>query len=130
MSNISVKGQLKILLVEDNKDFREILESDLSSAGYEVLSAVDGVSAREALEAEEVDIILCDWKMPVISGLDLLGYVRQRFNTPFVLMTGFSDFIEQSDVYASGAAVFLPKPFHRADLLAALNKALTRDGNS
>lgn len=114
----------RILIVEDDYDFRDVLTDYLVDAGYEVETTDNGLSARKLLEQYAFDVVLSDWRMPGFGGLDLLCYVQQHLNTPFILMTGFGDFIEQRDVYDSGAVAFLPKPFDRRELILTLETVL------
>jgi len=66
-----------VLVVEDNPDARDIFVSTLSSHGYEVCEASDGVEALEKLEAAHVDLILTDLRMPRIDGITLASAVRK-----------------------------------------------------
>jgi DNA-binding response OmpR family regulator len=120
---------LKVLVVEDNQELGDALERDLVEAGFEVNCVNSGIEARDLLQTEEFDLVLCDWRLPDFGGLDLLGFVRQQLGIPFVLMTGFSDFIDKQDVYSSGAAVFLSKPFDRSVLHSAISRALGLEGD-
>ncbi|MEQ1878684.1 MAG: response regulator [Bdellovibrionia bacterium] len=115
---------IKVLVVEDDMELASMIEHDLHKAGFEVVTVGRGIEARDVLQEEEFDLVICDWKLPDFGGLDLLGFVRQRYGIPFVLMTGFSDFIQSQDVYESGAAVFLSKPFNRTVLHSAVSQAL------
>jgi DNA-binding NtrC family response regulator len=110
----------KILIVEDDPDFREAVEHALCKSGFYVVGTGSGSRARELLKKMQFDLILSDWKVPDFCGIDLLCYVQQHLKTPFVLMTGFAGFIEQQDVYQSGAAAFLNKPFSQEDLLLTI----------
>ncbi|HEX4925131.1 MAG TPA: response regulator, partial [Bdellovibrionales bacterium] len=114
----------RILIVEDDVEFRDVLAECLVDAGYEVETTDNGLTARRLLELYGFDLVLSDWRMPGFGGLDLLCYVKQHLRTPFILMTGFGDFLAPSDVYESGAVSFLPKPFDRRDLILELETVL------
>lgn len=119
--------QLKVLVVEDNLELAEAIQYDLSQVGFDVVCVYTGFEARNAIQEEEFDLILCDWRLPDFGGLDVLGFVKQNYEIPFILMTGFSDFIDKQDAYTSGASVFLSKPFNRTALHVALAEALGLD---
>ena len=115
---------MRILVVEDNIELSEVIEKDLFEAGFDVVVANSGIEARQLLLESDFDLVLSDWKLPGVGGLDLLGFVRQKVGIPFVFMTGFAEDIETEDVYTSGATVFLAKPFDGKTLHAAVSKAL------
>jgi two-component system, NtrC family, response regulator HydG len=114
----------RILIVEDDLDFRDALADYLVDAGYEVETVDNGLLARNLIMQTKFDLIVSDWRLPDFAGIDLLCYVRQHLDIPFVLMTGFSDFINAEDVYESGAVAYLPKPFDRRDLIMTIESAL------
>lgn len=116
--------QMRVLVVEDNEELCQAIEHDLTKNSFDVVCVNRGTDAIKMLQSEEFDLVLCDWRLPDLGGLDLLGYVKQQLGTPFVLMTGFSDFIDKQDAYTSGASVFLSKPFNSTTLHAAIAKAM------
>lgn len=115
----------RILVVDDEKYLREVLEFDLVKAGYEVFSAEDGKEAMLFLSEKEVDLIISDNRMPKVSGVMLLHWVRARSveHPPFILMTAFSD-IASEDALSFGAHAFLRKPAEKDELLDVVSAAL------
>jgi CheY-like chemotaxis protein len=80
---------IRVLLVEDDEDYREIVGSELSWHGFAACSFADGASLLGLLDtAAEADVIVLDWRLPNISGIDLLPQLRQRsVNLPVVFLT-------------------------------------------
>jgi CheY-like chemotaxis protein len=79
---------IRVLLVEDDEDYREIVGSELSWHGFAVCSFADGASLLGLLDTAEADVIVLDWRLPNISGIDLLPQLRQRgVNLPVVFLT-------------------------------------------
>lgn len=85
---------MKILVVDDNKGFLEVMGDLLRDHGYEVFLAEDGKQAREFLEDEHVDLIISDVFMPTLDGSRFHSYVREftdASNVPFIFVSGFDD---------------------------------------
>jgi diguanylate cyclase (GGDEF)-like protein len=119
---------LRILIVDDDPVSLAILQDHLAALGYDVLCANSAAGAMFALEHSAVHIVICDWVMPDISGLELCRWVRSRTlpNSPhFVILTVHSDKDRLVEAFDAGADDFLSKPFHEAELLARL-RAWTR----
>ena len=114
----------RILLVDDDDDFRSALADVLSGEGYVVHQAVDGKLAQAAFEKDSFDAVISDIRMPEATGVDLLKYVKRKASVPFVMMTGFANILETQAAHELGVNHFLTKPFAKKDLLAALELAL------
>jgi two-component system cell cycle response regulator len=114
----------KILIADDDKLSRRILQTTLQKAGYEVLAAEDGVSAGKILsEAEGPRLALLDWMMPGMDGLDVIRAVRSQTNMPYVHMILLTSRQSKEDIIAgleSGADDYLTKPFDAEELRARL----------
>ncbi|MBV8972767.1 MAG: response regulator [Sphingomonadaceae bacterium] len=113
-----------VLLVEDERSVRMIVERVLRRAGLDVLSASDGTAALELLAESRVDLLVSDVVMPGIDGVELLERSRERRpGLPVVLMSGYAEPPQRRALDGTGA-VFLAKPFAADDLLAAVRSAL------
>ncbi len=110
----------RVLIAEDDFYFRSILKGCVEEAGYVVAEAEDGNQAQARLMMEDFDTVVSDIKMPGMTGLDLLKWLRTEKTTPMILMTGFNELIETQDAFAAGASFFLAKPFKKEVLLEAL----------
>lgn len=85
---------MRILMVDDNKAFLNVMGDLLQEYGYEVFLAEDGKQAREFLEEERVDLIISDVFMPTLDGSRFHSYVREfsdASNVPFIFISGFDD---------------------------------------
>ena len=115
-----------LLIIDDEADIREVIQQITSrSIGVNTVLAADGQDGLEAIRSMPFDCILCDIRMPKMSGLELLKQVRLTNNeTPFIMLTGNDD--QENIVVALrlGAYDFLSKPFNSEQLLEVLNRAL------
>lgn len=111
-----------ILVVDDEKVIREGLRRLLCSEGYRVLSAMNGVEALDILHSEQIDLIFCDLKMPVMGAIEMLDEVRRGYpDIPVIIITGQGTIENASESRTKGAYAFLAKPF-RADCVLLLAK--------
>ena len=115
-----------ILIVEDDAVFRELLATILDQAGYTVSTAIDGGEGLRRIQRERFDLVLCDLKMPIRSGLDLFRATRSEPDAPlFIFITAFGRVDEAVAAIKEGAFDFLSKPLKDpASLLAIIQRAL------
>src|SRR5271165_4530677 len=113
----------RILIVEDEDKLRRILELQLLDSGFDVEKAA---TAEEALPfMDRVDLILTDFKLPGMTGLEMLQLIRrQDSHVPVIVMTAFGTVENAVDAMKAGAADFLLKPFSLDHLTTVVNKAL------
>lgn len=106
---------LRVLLAEDDESTRHMIRSSLKRIGIrDVVVAADGAEALATFKAatEKVDLILCDWLMPGLSGFDLLKEVRAiKPDMPFVMLTGKADFQSVKAAADAGVSAYITKPF-------------------
>jgi DNA-binding NtrC family response regulator len=101
----------RVLLVDDDETIRDTLY-DLLSDYYICQTAETAEKAFARLEADEYDVVLTDISMPGLSGLELLGHVRQKFpDTPVIIISGIGDHEHAQGLIRLGAFDFLLKPF-------------------
>ena len=101
----------KILVFDDDKSLRRILEFNLSEEGFEVSTAEDGVSALEALKAAEFDLLLTDIQMPGLDGMELLRKVKAQYpQTEVIMITAFGTIESAVEAMRGGAVDYLTKP--------------------
>ncbi len=115
-----------ILIVEDDAVFRELLATILDEAGYTVTTACDGGEGLQRIQRDRFDLVLCDLKMPVRSGLELFRATRSELFAPlFIFITAFGRVDEAVAAIKEGAFDFLSKPLKDpASLLATVKRAL------
>lgn len=116
----------RILLVDDDREFRDSVEKSLKSVGYEVTTAENGRKANDIFQINPKAFvaIVSDMKMPELDGVGFLKAVRATSSIPFILMTGFTEILETYDADSLGASDFLAKPFKQNELVPALARAL------
>lgn len=115
----------KILLVEDEKILREMLEESLLGKGYAVQAALDVESALNYLNSNNYDVIVTDIKLPKTTGLEFLNKLQEVSpETPVIIMTGYPSMGIAMEALKDGASDFLPKPFKIEVLDSSIKKAL------
>jgi two-component system response regulator ChvI len=102
---------IKVLHVEDDPVYREVIADELSGHGFAVHGVADAISLANALATDaEADIILLDWDLPEISGIDLLVELRQAgVNLPVVFLTGYAFTAQENLAFETGAVDFIDK---------------------
>lgn len=121
-----VKGSNSILLVDDDPAMLRLLARWLEVAGYQVSTARDGQEAKAAIEAQCPQIIVTDWEMPTVDGLELCRWVRVQSLPNYVYLvlltvrSGLDDLVRGLE---AGADDFLKKPIDKDELLARLRSA-------
>ena len=116
---------LKVLVVEDNTDSRELLESLLKLEGYEVLAAPDGIQGYEAIVSQQPDVALVDIGLPGMDGYEVARKVRAKLHDrpiQLVALTGYGRAIDREKVFAAGFNEHLVKPVDPTDLARVLRK--------
>ena len=122
-------GKKKILVIEDDVDFRNLLRIHLSLAGYALEVAEDGVEGGNALLERPPDLVLSDLNMPFLNGFELLSLMRTDERTaaiPVILLSGRRDDDTVSKAMDLGAADFMTKPVTREDLLESIRACLAK----
>ena len=118
--------QAKVLVVEDEADISELVAGTLESEGYAVVRAANGMEAMERLEKDAPDLVILDVMMPVISGLEVLQHIRQKGNTPVILLTALESEDNRVRGLQLGADDYIVKPFSVRELAARVNALLRR----
>jgi DNA-binding response OmpR family regulator len=111
--------KLKILIIDDEKDFVEILRERIELEGYEVLTAHDGEEGLKKAQKQKPDLIICDVRMPKKDGFEVLKALKQDkgFHTPFIMLTAVDDFDKIKEAYEDKANFYVTKPVDLARLL-------------
>ena len=106
-----------VLIADDEEDFREIFSNIIEKMGYAVLTAQDGFGALELIDANPVDIALIDFKMPGMTGLELLREIKQRSpGTEVIVITGMGTIDSAVEAMKSGAYDYITKPVNFEEL--------------
>uniref|UniRef100_UPI004048E9CC sigma-54-dependent transcriptional regulator n=1 Tax=Algoriphagus sp. TaxID=1872435 RepID=UPI004048E9CC len=117
----------KILLIDDERFIRSSLREILEYENYEVVEAQDGAEGLQKIREEEFDLVLCDIKMPILDGLDVLEQVKQLERVPQFIMISAHGTIETAvEATKKGAFDFIPKPPDLNRLLLTVRNALEK----
>ena len=115
-----------ILLVEDAADLSTVIQRELEANGYQVQLAADGLSALAQHEAKQPDLVILDWMLPGLNGLEVLRRLRQTAPTPVLMLTARDDATDRILGLESGADDYLTKPFAMPELLARVRAIFRR----
>jgi len=123
---------MKMLSVDDSAIIRKIIRGASDVLGYDLLEAVNGAEALELLgkEYQEVDLILLDWNMPVMNGIDTLKALKSdsRFqHIPVMMVTTEGEKVSIVEAVKAGAKHYMIKPFAPEDLVARMLEAMGLD---
>ncbi|MBQ7944526.1 MAG: response regulator transcription factor [Lachnospiraceae bacterium] len=116
----------KILVVEDNEDYRELLQNFLESAGYEVLTAEDGARAVALAGVESFDLLLLDLMLPKMDGYEVCGHIRQNSDVPIIMLTALDSEVHQMKGYDLRIDDYVTKPVSMPLLMRKVEAVLRR----
>ena len=116
----------RILVVDDEVRYQRLLDANLQTDGYEVLTASDGLEAIEIFSSQPVDLILLDVMMPELDGFDTCQRIREFSNVPIIMLTAKGDEKDRVHGLDLGADDYLSKPFSATELLARVRAVLRR----
>ena len=116
-----------VLVVEDTQELARLIEREIGAAGFEVLLATDGKSALEVHAREQPDLVVLDWMLPGLDGIEVLRRIREDAPTPVLMLTARSEEIDRVMGLEIGADDYLTKPFSMRELLARIRALLRRD---
>ncbi|MFC1516453.1 sigma-54-dependent transcriptional regulator [Thermodesulfobacteriota bacterium] len=120
-----MKKDSKILVADDDRVTRKKLRFILEKNGFDVLTSSDGNDAKSMVDRHRVDLIISDYKMPNMNGLELLKVLREEDrDIPFVLITAYGSIDSTLEAIKLGAVEYLTKPFENEDVILAVHKAL------
>jgi len=126
-ASTSTAGKKKILLIDDEPNFRQLIDSYMQWAGYSVVMAVDSVSALSAIMREKPDLILLDIGLPGGDGMGVLQKVKANpaiSNIPIIIVTAKDPAAYRDKARLAGAAAYFQKPMNKDALLEAIHLAL------
>jgi len=114
-----------VLVVDDEPKLCDLLASALSQNGITVFTAGNGLHALKVLEAEDIDLVISDWRMPSMDGPQLLAEIKSRFpQLPVIVMTAYSTVKNAVQSMRNGAFDYIAKPFDIDELDITVSKAL------
>jgi len=116
----------RILIVDDEPRYLRLLEANLRTEGYEVVTAQDGLQALEVFSSNPIDLVLLDVMMPRMDGFATCQRIREFSNVPIVILTAKGDEQDRVRGLDLGADDYLIKPFSATELLARVRAVLRR----
>ena len=116
----------KILVVDDEKNIVDIIKFNLKKEGYEVITASNGREAIEKNEAEKPDLIMLDIMMPEIDGYEACRKIREKYNTPIIMLTARAEELDKVLGLELGADDYVTKPFGIRELMARVKANLRK----
>ncbi|MGE6109189.1 response regulator [Aeromonas sobria] len=120
----------RILLVDDDLDLTQLLHEILTLEGFQVTVADDGEQGLHQLALHAFDLILLDVMMPRLNGFAMLARLRERLDTPVLMLTARGDSQDRVNGLEAGADDYLAKPFDDRELLARIRAILRRTQGS
>ena len=115
-----------ILICDDDKDIVSALEIYLTSEGYRTIAAYNGAQALEAVEQNEIHLILMDIMMPELDGIRATAKLREGYNLPIILLTAKSEDSDKILGLNIGADDYITKPFNPLEVIARVKSQLRR----
>ena len=118
-----------ILVVEDESALVSLLRYNLEKEGFEVLEATDGEEALLVMSERQPDLVLLDWMLPKLSGIEVCRQMRRRSetrNTPVIMLTARGEEGDRIRGLNAGADDYVPKPFSTNELIARIHAVLRR----
>ena len=119
-------GQETILIVDDEKEIRDLVGIYLRNEGYEVILAGTGLEALKVIGEQEVDLIVLDVMMPEVNGIDACMEIRKNSNVPIIMLSAKTEDIDKIMGLSVGADDYLAKPFNPLELIARVNSQIRR----
>lgn len=116
----------QILVVEDEYDIGDIIEHYLNREGMRVIRAMNGKQAIEIHASQTIDLILLDIKLPELNGWEVLSKIRQKAQTPVIMLTALDQDIDKVMALRIGADDFVVKPFNPNEVVARVQAVLRR----
>lgn len=118
---------MEILIVEDECSIAGSLKKNFLNAGHHAIVVTDGEAALITIKNIEYDVILLDWKMPKMTGLQVCKKMKKAgIKTPIILLTALSDISNKVEALNAGADDYITKPFSFEEVLARINAVLRR----
>lgn len=116
----------RILIVDDEKEIRDLIDIYLKGEGYETLKAENGEEALNILGTNDVDLIILDIMMPKVNGIEVCLKIREEREMPIIMLSAKSEDMDKILGLNTGADDYLTKPFNPLELVARVKSQLRR----
>jgi DNA-binding response OmpR family regulator len=117
---------IRVLVVEDEKNMVALLRKYLEREGFEVHEALDGPAAIEAARLAEPDVVVLDWMLPGLDGMEVLRELRRSSEAYVIMLTARTEEVDRIVGLSTGADDYLTKPFSPGELVARIRAMLRR----
>jgi len=117
---------IKIVLVDDEPEILTLVHDYLSREGFRVLTALNGMEGMALIEREKPDLVLLDWMLPGLSGLEMCKKLRENSSIPIIMLTAKSEEVDRVLGLEFGADDYIVKPFSLRELVARIKTILRR----
>jgi two-component system KDP operon response regulator KdpE len=118
----------RVLIIEDERRYRELLELNLRRRGYRVTLAEDGLTGLNLFERDTPDVVLLDLLLPDLDGFEVCRQLREYSPVPIIMVSGRHEEAQKVRALRLGADDYVTKPFGTEELIARLESALRRSG--
>jgi two-component system response regulator MprA len=119
-----------VLIADDDRKIIDMLRRTLAYEGYHVVTAANGQEALSQAQAQRPDVVILDWLMPGLDGIEVARRIRQADSTPILMLTARDAIEDRVQGLDNGADDYLVKPFAPAELLARVRALLRRSENT
>ncbi|MBU2527358.1 MAG: response regulator transcription factor [Bacteroidetes bacterium] len=116
----------KILIIDDDRMIVTILQFRLEKEKFNIIVCEDGKKAKKLMEVEKPDLVIADIMMPMVSGLEIINFIRnkKKWDIPIVVLSSINDDKTLLEAYTLGADEFVTKPFSPEELVIRIKKML------
>lgn len=114
------------MIVDDDATNREVMEAFLTLEHFEVMVAANGRDALEQIRQEKPDLVLLDVRMPMMSGFDVCRTIKDQYNIPVFMLTGFDADEQRREAVEAGADAFISRPFDITTLMKRIRESIRR----
>lgn len=118
---------MKILLIEDDKEIRQMLCNYLLAEGFEVICAADGQKACEYFHKDSYGLVLLDLMLPKVTGMDVMKQIRQKSTVPIIILSARDSDSDKTLGLGLGADDYITKPFSITEVMARIKANIRRN---
>ncbi|WP_042454243.1 response regulator transcription factor [Neobacillus dielmonensis] len=115
-----------ILIVEDDKEIGQLISIYLQNEGFKTSRAYDGEEALRVFNEEKIDLVILDWMMPKMDGMEVCRKIREKNHVPILMVSAKSEDLDKIMGLMSGADDYLTKPFNPLELVARVKTLMRR----
>lgn len=116
----------RILVVDDEKDIRDLLGINLQNEGYQIFKAASGKEALAIFECEDISLMILDIMMPEMDGLEVCRRVREKYAVPILMLSAKAEDMDKIQGILTGADDYVCKPFNNLELMVRVKALLRR----